>query len=165
MLAHKHVRICVEWIDEMEFMRLARLRGWQEDGSRGDLLDLDQDVWSEVLAASPSFEDDKVAPTSDAALAVAKGKREVYPHLLDAHPSLREGDWVATRVGPEQFSSQIQIAKVKDVYRDPVEPRGDCWLLDLVFYGRDGAKLGRVSPAMGGPRGFEPACTASKCWR
>jgi len=50
-----------------------------------------------------------------------------------------------------------RVARVKDVYAD-----GDH--LDLVFYERSGDRLGRVSPPMGGPRGFEPACAAEN-WR
>ncbi len=37
------------------------------------------------------------------------------------------------------------------------EPEG---AYDLVIYARDGTRIGRESPAMGGPRGFEPFCSA-----
>lgn len=59
------------------------------------------------------------------------------------------GDWVAEKNAP---LNQPAIARIKDVYDD--EP-----LFDLIMYAADGTKLGRVSPAMGGPRGFEPACS------
>jgi hypothetical protein len=62
----------------------------------------------------------------------------------------RPGDWVAT-CGDHQ-----RIARVKDVSRS-----GGDVLLDLVLYGRDGRRIGRESPALGGPRGHEPACDAS----
>lgn len=125
--------------------------------ARGRLYDDFQDVWSEILAVSPTLEAEQHVP----APAAAGRKRGVPAQPPETHPSLRKGDWVASRVDPGQFSSHIQLAKVKDVYRDPVDPLKGRWLMDLVFYARDGAKLGRVSPAMGGPRGFEPACTAS----
>jgi len=57
-------------------------------------------------------------------------------------------DWVQ--------NSADQLAQVLRVYED-----GSDILLDLVRYAPNGTKLGRVSPAMGGPRTFEPACTAA----
>lgn len=63
----------------------------------------------------------------------------------------RPRDWVADDGG--------RVAKVRDVYRD----RGEL-LLDLVIYDRSGEKVGRESPAMGGPRSFEPCCSAEG-WR
>lgn len=54
-------------------------------------------------------------------------------------------DWVQT--------SSDMLAQVLRVYED----RGEV-LFDLVRYRPDGTKLGRVSPAMGGPRTFEPCC-------
>jgi hypothetical protein len=59
--------------------------------------------------------------------------------------------WVADFVDPER----PRIARVQEAY----ESFGEV-VLDLVLYRRDGTKLGRVSPACGGPRGFEPACPA-----
>lgn len=64
--------------------------------------------------------------------------RPVYP--------FRPGDWVATEHG--------RVAKVKHVWSDGVAPV----LLDLVIIDRRGKQVGRESPAMGGPRSFEPAC-------
>ena len=62
-----------------------------------------------------------------------------------------EGAWVA------DFSDdqRPRIACIKEAYGEPGE-----LLLDLVFYSRDGQRLGRVPPACGGPRSFEPACPA-----
>jgi hypothetical protein len=58
----------------------------------------------------------------------------------------KPGDWVA--------DTNERVARVRDVYfGNPNEV-----LLDLVLYEFDGTKLGRVSPACGGPRSFEPAC-------
>lgn len=55
-----------------------------------------------------------------------------------------------------------RVAKVREVHApSSYEPAG-CY--DLVFYGRDGERIGRESPAMGGPRGYEPFCSAG-CWR
>lgn len=61
-----------------------------------------------------------------------------------------EGAWVAC-----DDLDQPRIARVLDAY-----VLGGELLLDLVMYRRDGSKEGRVSPACGGPRGFEPACPA-----
>jgi len=61
---------------------------------------------------------------------------------------MKNNDWVA-RLGAD--TNMPQIAKVKYIY-----PDGD--VADLIFYSHTGEKLGRVSPAMGGPKGFEPAC-------
>lgn len=62
-----------------------------------------------------------------------------------------EGDWVACD-DPEQ----PRIARVKEAY----ETDGQVFL-NLVLYRRDGTRVGRVSPACGGPRGFEPAVPAA----
>lgn len=56
---------------------------------------------------------------------------------------MNAGDWVVR-------TSLDRVAKVKEAYED---------VLDLVFYNRDGSRLGRESPPMGGPRSFEPACS------
>lgn len=60
----------------------------------------------------------------------------------------KPGDWVANASG--------RVAKVKGVWEgDPGEV-----LLDLWMYSRRGERTGRESSACGGPRTFEPACTA-----
>jgi len=64
----------------------------------------------------------------------------------------KPGDWVASR------GDHRNVGKVKDVYRDPGSD--EAVLLDLVLYDRDGSRIGRKSPACGGPSGFEPACAA-----
>ncbi len=68
-----------------------------------------------------------------------------------AEEAFKPGDWVIRR-------DWQQIAKVK-------EYNPDCGVLgatlDLVIYSRSGERIGRESPAMGGPRGFEPCCSAS----
>jgi len=51
------------------------------------------------------------------------------------------GQWVA---------SNTQIGRINFVYDDGT--------LDIVLYERNGKCLGRDSPAMGGPTGFEPCC-------
>lgn len=66
---------------------------------------------------------------------------------------LKAGDWVC---------SGTSIARIKAAYAFDRISRDE--LLDLVFYERDGTRIGRESPALGGPRGFEPMCSASN-WR
>lgn len=57
-------------------------------------------------------------------------------------------DWVADASG--------RVAKVRSVY----EGSPDEVLLDLTLYSDRGDKIGRESPPCGGPRTFEPACSA-----
>lgn len=64
----------------------------------------------------------------------------------------RPGAWVASLANLDT----PRIAQVRDCY----ELDGEL-LLDLVIYRRDGTRVGRESPACGGPRTFEPACPAS----
>jgi hypothetical protein len=56
----------------------------------------------------------------------------------------RPGDWVSDQSG--------NVAKVKGVW----EGKPGEVLIDLVLYNRSGERIGRDSPAMGGPRTFEP---------
>lgn len=65
----------------------------------------------------------------------------------DAPLPFRPRDWVDRGDG--------HVAQVKRVYRNQGEV-----LLDLVIYDRSGERVGRESPAMGGPRTFEPCCPA-----
>jgi len=68
---------------------------------------------------------------------------------------VKPGDWVASRHDPSC------VARVRDVGFDPVAQEA---VVDLVLYARDGRKIGRESPVMGGPRSYEPACSYSN-WR
>lgn len=63
----------------------------------------------------------------------------------------KPGDWAVDPCGE-------RVAKVVRVYRC-----GDDVLLDLSIYSHKGDRLGRTSPAMGGPKRIEPACDA-KNW-
>lgn len=66
-------------------------------------------------------------------------------------PSLPQpGAWVA-RLNDDD--PHPQIAKVREAH-----PTANA--LDLVFYSGSGERLGRVSPACGGPTKFEPFCGA-----
>lgn len=58
----------------------------------------------------------------------------------------KPGDWVGTENG--------RVAKVKRVWNDE---HASC-LLDLAIFDRRGTQVGRESPALGGPRTYEPAC-------
>src|SRR5688500_13558015 len=51
-----------------------------------------------------------------------------------------------------------RVAQVKAVYEDP--GAAGKVLLDLVIFSSSGERVGRESPAMGGPRTWEPACAA-----
>lgn len=63
----------------------------------------------------------------------------------------KPGDWV---------HDNTRVAKVKDVYA--CSSNGEV-LLDLYIYNLDGDRLGRTSPALGGPKTYEPCCSA-KNW-
>lgn len=63
---------------------------------------------------------------------------------------MKKGDWL--------FDGGNQIGRAKsDVY----EVCGRM-LIDVVLYDRDGTRIGRQSPAEGGPRHFEPALDPSE---
>jgi len=71
--------------------------------------------------------------------------------MNDALPyPFKPGDWVAG------IGDHRRLAKVKDVSRDEA---GEI-LLDLWLYDPEGARIGRDSPALGGPKTFEPSCVA-----
>lgn len=63
----------------------------------------------------------------------------------------RPGDWAQ--------DGADRVARVLRVYED----RGEV-VFDLIMFGDNGDKLGRVSPACGGPRTFEPYCSIDG-WR
>lgn len=61
---------------------------------------------------------------------------------------LAKGDWVAEQ------GMRPDLAKVRNVYWDSISRE---WVADLVLFKHDGTRIGRASPRMGGPGGFEPA--------
>lgn len=62
---------------------------------------------------------------------------------------VEEKDWVI-----ERDVQHPQLGRVKERYWDSACSQ---WVMDVVLYSPDGQRLGRTSPAMGGPRSFEPA--------
>ncbi|MBX8556958.1 hypothetical protein K5D56_26345 [Pseudomonas cichorii] len=58
-------------------------------------------------------------------------------------------DWVV-----ERDVQHPKLGKVKECYWDGTEK---CWVMDIVLFNADGDHIGRESPAMGGPKSFEPA--------
>lgn len=83
-------------------------------------------------------------------VAQAAGVGRVAEEPVPEH-DMPEGSWVVQRENPDRPS----IGKVANAYMCTGQ-----LLLDIVLYSHEGAKIGRASPAMGGPRGFEPACGA-----
>lgn len=65
---------------------------------------------------------------------------------------IQQGSWVA-RLTDEV--GRPMIGKVKEVHHVYDE-----FFIDVVIYDASGEKIGRESPAEGGPRGFEPMCDA-----
>lgn len=67
---------------------------------------------------------------------------------------VKAGDWIASKGNPQM------VAKVRSVYHDfyKSKPGSPIILVDLYLYSINGVRTGRESPAMGGPRTFEPAC-------
>jgi hypothetical protein len=79
---------------------------------------------------------------------------------LDALDSLpvpfKKGDWVESKEG------SLQVGIVKDCYwTSGYQDSPDQCLVDLFMYDYDENKIGRASPALEGPRTFEPCLTAS----
>ena len=69
---------------------------------------------------------------------------------------MKKGSWVMRIADDTQAP---QIGQVVGLFTLRGEDAGD--YLNICLYGPDGARLGRVSPPMGGPRDFEPACPVS----
>lgn len=67
-----------------------------------------------------------------------------------------QGDWVA-----EVGDGQIIVARVRQTYGGE---GGEEVLMDLVYYDTKGVKIGRQSPAEGGPKTFEPAVPFDERW-
>lgn len=67
--------------------------------------------------------------------------------MTDEPYPFKPGDWVV--------DEGERVAKVKGVSRF----NGDVYL-DLYIYADDGRRIGRQSPAMGGPKTYEPCCSA-----
>lgn len=60
------------------------------------------------------------------------------------------GGWVAEANACYGMGFAPRLAKIRDIY-----PDGH---LDLVLYSYTGERIGRESPALGGPTHFEPYC-------
>lgn len=86
-------------------------------------------------------------PLIEGVLADEGRKAEVLPVV--------QGDWVASALGQE-----FRVAKVVQSYLDSE----GYVLVDLALYDSQGVKIGRESPPMGGPTGYEPACSFTN-WR
>jgi hypothetical protein len=65
-------------------------------------------------------------------------------------PTFSKGDWV---VDTEDDHSPL-FGRVKEVWSDGT--------IDVFVYAPHGEKIGRRSPACGGPKGYEPCLTASR---
>jgi hypothetical protein len=80
--------------------------------------------------------------------------------LRELHVPYSKGDWLETT-----GDRQLQIARVRQAYwyrgsDGSVKLYGDLWL-----YNYNGDRTGRESPAMGGPRTYEPFCDLSEYQR
>jgi hypothetical protein len=61
---------------------------------------------------------------------------------------MKKGDWLVS-------ASTNFFGVARDVYDG---------FVDVVLYDLSGKKIGRQSPSLGGPRGFEPACSQDE-WK
>lgn len=69
-------------------------------------------------------------------------------------------DWVAEKPDPDSFfPPKPMFGKVMNVDFDTVENK---WLINLCVYTASGHRAGRVSPACGGPTGYEPSLRADR---
>ncbi|TLX16408.1 hypothetical protein [Rhizobium sp. MHM7A] len=80
--------------------------------------------------------------------------------LRELHVPYSKGDWLETT-----GESQLQIARVREAYwyrnsDGEVKLYGDLWL-----YNYNGDRIGRESPALGGPQTYEPFCDLSSYQR
>jgi hypothetical protein len=67
-------------------------------------------------------------------------------------PNFNKGDWVAQHEGDRPHFGQA-----RELFRD-----GDDWLVNIDMWTADGDNPHRLSPDMGGPTTFEPACPAAR---
>jgi hypothetical protein len=87
-------------------------------------------------------------------------ERQMTDHDKDAHPlPVLRGDWVESR-----YLSEPKIGRVVN----------SCWskdgdtlscMIDVAIYGYRGDRIGRETPAMGGPRRHEPWVSYSEWFR
>lgn len=70
---------------------------------------------------------------------------------MTSNPSFKRGDWAAQNdVRTPAFGRVVDVFNIDDE-----------WCLNIVLYDLKGNRVGRRSPAMGGPTTFEPACPAT----
>jgi hypothetical protein len=62
-----------------------------------------------------------------------------------------EGCWVATN---DSLYDRPQIGRVREVHFDGS--------LDITLYSHKGVRIGRESPALCGPKGYEPCCSPER---
>jgi hypothetical protein len=71
-------------------------------------------------------------------------------------PPFKKGQWV----GDKDDSISPIFGTVRDCY--PEGESSNLFLLDLYVYNYQGVKVGRRSPAMGGPSHYEPCISAER---
>ena len=69
---------------------------------------------------------------------------------------IEPGAWVASFLNDPRADERPPIGLVKEVNEDPFGISETT--IDIIRYDQTGGKLGRVSPAEGGPTSFEPCC-------
>jgi hypothetical protein len=96
---------------------------------------------------SPSQHDQK-SPTAHAVTSYEDLDRQPVP--------FKKGDWVESKHG------NLQVGIVQDCYWSSGAGYGpDVVQVDICLYDYKGKKVGRASPAQGGPRTYEPCLLAS----
>lgn len=74
--------------------------------------------------------------------------KETDASRVEAGRAVQKGAWVCRE-------DNRALGQVRDAYSDE-----EGAYLDIVLYSPSGERIGRESPAMGGPTSFEPACPA-----
>jgi hypothetical protein len=147
-------------LHDTQDLSLARVRDWAKVAQAQLRPDVPLNLCQQALAHTLGCSSWAALPGR---LAQINAERAGRRQLLEAeaaqawereHPPLRKGDWVIDH--PDRADYHPSLGKVKDVYF-----LGGEWLIDVVLYDPDGRRIGRESPAGGGPRGFEPAISAS----
>lgn len=148
-------------------LTLPLIKGWAKAASRGFAkvgvqapLAMCQKAWAHALGCSGW----KALPGQ---LLVLNREREALNvQALNAastrghRPPLAEAPVAAKDWVMEKEVDHPELGRVLEVYWDDTAHE---WVMNVVLYRPDGTRIGRSSPRMGGPAGFEP-CVPCQYW-
>lgn len=127
-------------------------RIYRRTGSQNPLSDAMLDMRSAERLELQDLVERNLPLFSDVDMAAQTQSSKSSESALPAH-MLAPGTWA---------TNGSRLGKIKEAYApDGSSPSG---AYDVVIYDRDGKRVGRDSPALGGPKQFEPCCSAD-LWR